>query len=178
MKAALLLTASAMMLVCCGPRMTREQIVDCGETAYSDIVSYIVEGFQSHWEDACPQEMDLSSVYTYCSPYAGFAQTDIDGDGFDELLIGDQFEDGSYLLYDICCFSKKDGSLIHLASGGERDTFTVREGGVIVESGSSSACDSFVKGFKIEDDKLVGLEDEALESDVLPLKLERFSGLS
>ena len=39
--------------------------------------------------------INLSPVYAYSFPYAGFTKKDIDSDGFDELLIGDQFEDGS-----------------------------------------------------------------------------------
>lgn len=29
-----------------------------------------------------PEEMNLSSVYSYCSPYAGFTQMDIAADSF------------------------------------------------------------------------------------------------
>ena len=170
----LLALAALLALAGCGNRLTKEQVVEYGETGYSDIISFIVVGFQSHWDEMSPEEMNLSSVYSYCSPYAGFTQMDIDGDGFNELLIGDQFEDGTYALYDIFCFDKKDASLIHLASGGERDTFTITAEGVIVEKGSNSAADSFIKGYRIRKDKLVEV-GQGLDGILMELKLERFS---
>lgn len=173
----LLLGASILMLAGCGSRLTREQVIDYGEIGYADIVSYIVVGYQTHWEDMDPKEMNLSPVYTYSSPYAGFEKKDIDGDGYDELLIGDQFEDGSYALYDIYCFNKKDASLIHLASGGERDSFIITGTGIIVETGSNSADDSFTKGFRIRKDKLEEVTG-GWDRSLMAVQLERFSDLA
>lgn len=172
-----LLGASILMLAGCGSHLTKEQVIDYGEIGYADIVSYIVVGYQTDWKDMDPKEMNLSPVYTYSSPYAGFTKMDIDGDGYDELLIGDQFEDGSYALYDIYCFNKKDASLIHLASGGERDTFIITGTGVIVESGSNSADDSFTKGYRISKDKLEEVTG-GWDRSLMPVKLERFSELA
>lgn len=173
-----LILASAILLAACvnKTKLTKEQIIDYGEIGYADIVSFIVVGFQSHWDDMSPGELDLSPVYSYNSPYAGFTKKDIDGDGFDELLIGDQFEDGRYFLYDIFCFNKKDASLIHLASGGERDTFVINGEGVIIESGSNSAADSFMKGYLLKDDKLV--ECDNWDDSLMDIRLEMFSDLA
>ena len=172
-----LLGASILMLTACGPHMTKEEVIDYGEIGYSDIISYIVVGYQTNWEDMDPKEMNLSPVYTYSSKYAGFTKKDIDSDGFDELLIGDQFEDGSYALYDIYCFNKKNASLIHLASGGERDTFNVTLSGVIVETGSNSAEDSFTKGYRIHKDKLEEISG-GWDRSLMPVQFERFSDLA
>lgn len=171
------LAASALVFSACGTHLSKEEVIDYGEIGYSDIVSYIVVGYQTHWEDMDPSEMNLSPVYTYCSPYAGFTKKDIDSDGYDELLIGDQFEDGSYALYDIYCFNKKDTSLIHLASGGERDTFIITGTGVIVETGSNSADDSFTKGYRIHKDKLKELTG-GWDRSLMQISLERFSDLA
>ena len=171
-----LLGASILVLTACGPHMTKEEVIDYGEIGFSDIISYIVVGYQTNWEDMDPKEMNLSPVYTYSSKYAGFTKTDIDGDGFDELLIGDQFEDGSYALYDIYCFNKKNASLIHLASGGERDRFVITGNGTIVETGSNSADDSFSKGFIVKNDKLV--EVNGWEESLMEVHLEKFSDLA
>lgn len=165
------------MLTGCGSHLTKEQVIEYGEIGYSDIVSYIVVGYQTNWEDMDPKEMNLSPVYTYSSRYAGFTKKDIDSDGYDELLIGDQFEDGSYALYDIYCFNKKDASLIHLASGGERDTFIITGTGVIVETGSNSADDSFTKGYRIRKDKLEEVTS-GWDRSLMPVQLERFSDLA
>lgn len=173
----LLLGASVLMLIACGPHMTKEEVIDYGDIGYSDIISYIVVGYQTGWEDMDPKEMNLSPVYAYSSTYAGFTKKDIDSDGYDELLIGDQFEDGSYALYDIYCFNKKNASLIHLASGGERDTFVITGNGIIVETGSNSADDSFTKGYRIRKDKLKEVSG-GWDKSLMPIQLERFCELA
>lgn len=178
MKKILLTLVAALLLCACGEndkKLTKEEIIDYGEIGYSDIISYIVVGYQTGWEDMTPEEMNLSPVYAYSSSYAGFAQKDIDGDGFEELLIGDQFEDGSYALYDIYCFNKKDASLVHLASGGERDRFVINCDGVIIESGSNSATDSFVKGYRIKKDKLKRCY--SWDDSLMNISLEYFSDI-
>lgn len=180
MKRTILIIASSMMLIACGgngARLTEQQMIDNGEAGYSDIVSFIADGFRSNWAETKPEDMGLSSVYSYRSPYAGFAKKDIDGDGFNEFVIGDAFENGSYALYDIFCFNKKDASLIHLASGGERDRFTVSGDGTIVEQASNSAEDSFTKGFRIKKDRLVE-EKQGWEDSMMEFQFERFSDLA
>lgn len=154
------------------------RIAEDPETGYGDIVSFIVQGFQCRWDGISPEDKDLSPVYTYLSPYAGHAEQDIDGDGIRELLIGDQFEDGTVTLYDIFTVDPRDGSLIHLAKGGERDTFMINGNGVIVESGSNSASDSFRKGYVIRNGRLSEVRGESLEGDALAIGLERFSKLA
>lgn len=179
MKKSLLILASILILAGCGngqKNLTMEEIIDYGEIGYSDIVSFIVEGYQSGWEETAPEDMDLSPVYSYSSIFAGFAKKDIDGDGFDELLLGDLFEDGCYALYDIYCFSKKDASLIHLASGGERDSFVINGEGVIIETGSNSADESFVKGYRLADGRLVACG--SWNDDLMKLEFQKFTDLA
>lgn len=167
------------MVSCSGqPKLTKEEVIDYGEIGFSDIVSYIVVGYQSHWEDMDPAEMNLSSVYRYCSPYCGFCQKDINGDGIPELLIGDKFEDGSSVLYDIYTIHPKTASLIHLASGGERDRFTVNESGTIIEEGSNSASDSFTKAYRIRKGNLVEMKAATLEDCPMDIDITTFASLS
>jgi len=90
----------------------------CG---YDDRISYIVEGYQMHWEGFSPENLELSYIYRYESPYGGFVKYDLDGDGTEELLMGDQFENGNYQIYDIFTFDKTTGDIIHLFCGGERN---------------------------------------------------------
>lgn len=193
LKNSMLMLASVMMIAACGgsgdskgrvrsadriaETLTKEQVIEYGEIGYADLISAIVEGYQSHWAEIVPEALGLSPVYGYSSPLAGFVQKDIDGDGFDELLIGDQFEDGSYALYDIYCFDKQDASLIHLASGGERDRFVINGAGVIIETGSNGADDSFTKAFRIKDGKLEEVSGPWDES-LMVVELERFSSLT
>lgn len=163
----------------CGtPKLTKEEVIDYGEIGFSDVISYIVVGYQSKWEDMDPaEEMKLSSVYSYSSPYCGFAQKDINGDGIPELLIGDKFEDGTVMIYDIYTIHPKTASLIHLASGGERDRYTVTESGTIIEEGSNSAFDSFTKAYKIKNGKMVELKAVTLENCPMELEMETFESI-
>ena len=182
MKRIKFILAATLIIASCGcssQKLTKEEIVDYGEIGFADIVSYIVVGYQSHWEDMDPAaEMNLSSVYAYSSPYCGFAQKDIDGDGIPELLIGDRFEDGTTVIYDIYTIHPRTASLIHLASGGERDRFTVNESGTIIEEGSNSASDSFTKVYRIKKGKLVEQKAMTLENCPMDIDIETFGSLA
>lgn len=153
-----------------------EDMVEYGEIGFADLVSFLVQGFQCKWDGMSPEDQGLSSVYSYNSKYAGFTIKDINGDGIKELLIGDQFEDGETTLYDIYTIYPEDGSLIHLAKGGERDSFVITGNGTIVEHGSNSAFDSFEKGFVIKEGNLV--VTDSLEDDLMTLDLQKFSDLA
>ena len=50
------------MLTGCGAHLTKEQVIDYGEIGYSDIVSYIVTGYQTNWVDMDPKEMTSSRL--------------------------------------------------------------------------------------------------------------------
>ena len=182
MKRKSFLLAAMLLLAGCGSanqKLTKEEVIDYGEIGLSDIVSYIVVGYQCGWEDMDPaEEMKLSSVYAYSSPYCGFAQKDINGDDIPELLIGDKFEDGTIAIYDIYTIHPKTASLIHLASGGERDRFTVNEDGTIIEEGSNSASDSFTKAYRIKNGKLVELKATTLENCPMDLEMQTFESIA
>lgn len=180
MKRLTLILAAVLIIAGCGsPKLTKEEVIDYGEIGFADIVSYIVVGYQCGWEDMDPAaEMQLSNVYAYSSPYCGFAQKDIDGDGIPELLLGDKFEDGTTVIYDIYTIHPKTASLIHLASGGERDRFTINESGTIVEEGSNSAADSFTKVYRIRNGKLVEQKTMTLENCPMDIEIETFESLA
>lgn len=128
------------------------------DTAFSDVVSEIVVGYKCHWDEFSPENVGISDVFGYESPFGGFVQQDINGDGMEELLIGDDFGDGNYQLYDIFAFDKKNGQLVHLLSGGERDWFQISSDGMIVEMGSNGADDSFCKQYVLKGAELKEME--------------------
>ncbi|MCQ2143886.1 MAG: hypothetical protein MJY56_07445 [Bacteroidales bacterium] len=176
------LAAAVLILASCSngtQKMSKEEAVGYGEIGYSDIISYIVVGYQTGWEDMDPaDEMGLSNVYKYSSPYCGFARKDINKDGIPELLIGDKFEDGSVVLYDIYTIQPTDAFLIHLACGGERDRFTVTHSGTIIEEGSNSASDSFTKAYRIKKGKLVEMKKVTLDNCPMDIVMENFESLA
>ena len=150
----------------------KEQDVDICSIAYSDIISVIVQGYKCHWDGMEPGESGLSDVYRYESEFCGACEKDIDGDSVPELLIGDDFGDGNYLLYDIFTFDFKSGLPVHLLCGGERDTFVLNSSGVIIETGSNSAEDSFTKYFQLKGAKLK--ETASAEDELTGLEFDHF----
>ena len=162
-----ILLATAVILSACSHR-TSQDFSEYRDMAYSDIISPLVVGYSTHWDEFSPKDCGLSDVYGYESPCASFANCDIDGDGSPELLIGDDFGDGKYLLYDIFTFDAKSGSAAHLLSGGERDSFTINGSGVICETGSNSAFESFVRYYKIENAALKEIEGPVTEDLMIP----------
>lgn len=147
---------------------------EMGEIGYSDIISYIVEGYQDHWDEGTPEDLGLSDVYGYCSPEMGFSKKDIDGDGIDELVIGENIDDGPTTVYDIYSINMKDGSLFHPVRGGERDRFYILSDGTVIEEGSNSAFDSFSRAFYVKDGELKEVNRAYSPKDFTRIELDRF----
>ena len=144
----ILLLLTLIILTSCANNVQEQS--EAMEMACSDIISEVVTGYKTHWSEFTPSDCGLSAVYCYESAFGAFARTDIDGDGIEELLLGDDFGGGNYFLYDIFTFDAKTGNPVHLLSGGERDSFVVSGDGTIIEHGSSGADCSFTKFYKIE----------------------------
>lgn len=154
---------------------------DCSEyfTGYDDMISFVVQGYQTHWKEASPEDSGLCYIYKNESPRSGFVKYDIDGDGTAELLLGDQYENGDYQLYDIFTFDKKTGKMIHLFCGGERDWCTLNGSGVIIETGSNSAFDSSTDCYILRKLKLKKLSPkQPVTQDLLPLNFDKFTNYS
>lgn len=162
------LTLAVILLAGC---KSEEDYSEFCDIAYSDVISTLVTGCASHWEEFLPGEAGLSAVYGYESPLLSFAQQDIDGDRVPELLIGDDFGEGDYQLYDIYTFNKETGDIVHLLCGGERNSFVVNGQGVIVETASNSAFETQTNFYVIENSALEQVE--SAEDDRLPLDFDR-----
>lgn len=144
-------------------------------SSYDDIIDFLGKGISCHWDGMDPDEKDLSPVYMYCSPSCGYCLTDLSGDGVQELLIGDCFEDsGDYQVYDIFTRDIATGELIHLFKGGERDWCSFNGSGIVFENGSDSAFDSFTRHYAITGTKMEPIEDKAVECTLLELHFNKF----
>lgn len=66
---------------------------------------------------------------------------DIDGNGTDELIFGQNDDPDSAwngFIYDL--YTVSDGELVHVFSGGERDRYYFCENGMIANEGADGAC--------------------------------------
>lgn len=84
-------------------------------------------------------------IYWYGAYYGasmglGYLIEDIDGNGTDELIFGQNDDPGSAwngVIYDLYTIS--DGELVHVFSGGERDVYYFCENGMIANEGADGA---------------------------------------
>ena len=167
----------------CGCRNGRStsstETLESSQATYSDIVSFIVKGYQCGWAGMDFDEMgSLSQTYISCAPDYGYAETDINGDGVKELLIGSIDEDGTYRIFDIWTVNPDDGTLVHLAGGDDRDWFVVNGDGVIIESTVNVRQSSPQhKGWQIDGAKWVKMKGDAWHDSLMKVKFEKFSDL-
>ena len=166
----LFLLSAAVLLSACTNAVNPEDF-----TGYDDIISYVVEGYRSAWDGASPEDMALSNVYCYCSPCGGFAKKDIDCDGVEELLLGDSMDGGRYQIYDILKYDMKTGNVEHLFKGGERDMCVINTEGLIIESGSSSAFDTFTKYYEIKGLDMKEIKNRVVCEDLMQIDFQKFS---
>ncbi|GEM_PF-6175277 len=145
-------------------------------TGYDNLISTIVVEMGRGWENS-PESYGLSPIYSYSGmdQYLGFVKKDIDGDGVEELLIGEIAHDGMpATFYDIFTINS-EGKTVHLFSGGERNRMYLYPDGVLVNEGSNGADDSFTKAYKIKDGKLAEINLAVDTSKYMNVELELFN---
>ncbi len=130
-----------------------EAVVD--ETTYmgySDKIAFIVDSMQINWsESAEPSDFNLSSIYkdNFGQADFGFVRIDLDGDGIDELLIGETKADGTNVFYDIYTVIVGK-SMVSIASGGENQRYYIdMNNRIICESSTGAEC------YQLKDGKLM-----------------------
>ncbi|MCF0176241.1 MAG: glycoside hydrolase family 3 C-terminal domain-containing protein [Bacteroidales bacterium] len=108
---------SALALASCNGRSNEsaEEPFETAYTAYDDLISYIVQGYQCHWADGMtPENYGLSLEYLKESSHAGFCKTDLDGDGIIDLVLGEQFPEGPTAVYDLLTIDRETLDVKHL----------------------------------------------------------------
>ena len=178
MKRSAAIILALLALVGCGNSNSKttetNEMVENGEIGYSDIVSFIVQGYQCGWKEMSPSDHGLGALYLSCSPDCGFARMDVNGDGIDELLLGKEEENGTYKIFDMWTIDPADGSLMHLASGDDRDWYCINGSGTIIEN-HIGLKDSFQKGWEIEEGRLVKIKADAWNDDLRIVEFEKFA---
>lgn len=143
-------------LMGCGKDISTNKSVD--DNVYNEILSKIATSIDTG------EEVDTGE-FSYMYPRFGGMGTSDFGYAYIQIAENEQAlivgENGSEkypsILYDM--YEVKDGELVHVFSGGERDRYYATDTrGVFIEEGSSSAVESFSESFLVEDGERVSTE--------------------
>ncbi len=124
-----------------------------GKDLYGDVLKKYKKALTEKWDGNKLEKEDMSSVYAELAQISkgsllskvGYAYSDLNGDGIDELLIG-EISKGSEpsIIFDI--YTMVDRRPAHVLSGWYRDAYYIFEHGMICNDYSDSA---FASGRKV-----------------------------
>ncbi len=109
---------------------------------YAELIAAATECIEGNVKEEV-EDYDFSYIiYWYGAYYGasmglGYLIEDIDGDGTEELIFGENSDTWEGVIYDL--YTIDDGELVHVFDGGERNRYYLCENGMIANEGSSSA---------------------------------------
>ncbi len=116
-----------------------------GEYLYNDVIKKHITAINEKWDSAKLEEENMSYMYNVLAhtnknilDKIGYAFYDANGDGIDELFIG-EIAQGNWkgVVYDI--YTMVDRKPVHVVSGGSRNRYYVCDDGFICNEYSSGA---------------------------------------
>lgn len=128
---------------------------------YEELIAAATECIEGKVEEEPEDYYDFSYIiYRYGAHYGaslglGYLLEDIDGNGTEELIFGENDEPDSAwngVMYDLYTIS--DGELVHVFSGGERSTYKLCENGLIANEGADGAAMSVFAYYSFEGKEL------------------------
>ena len=120
-----------------------------GKDLYGSVLKKHRKALTEKWDSEKLKKENMSSIYWQIAQYdkgsltdkIGYAYKDLNGDGTDELLIGEISRSSEpSVIYDI--YTMKDRKPVHVVSGGERNRYYMLENGMICNDYSNSAFSS------------------------------------
>lgn len=100
-----------------------------------------------------PEEYDFSvAIHMFPGDTLGYFIEDIDGDGTEELVIGDTWGEDHTFIYNI--YTMSGGELVRVADGWDRNRYYLCENGMIANEGSSGAANSSYAYFTFDGTEL------------------------
>lgn len=90
-----------------------------------------------------------------------YVMRDLNGDGIQELAVGNRAQDGTFELFDL--YTIDNGEIVHLASSGMRDRFSLGAENEIIENRFSNAASGITIAYTLKNGKLEPLR--ALQND-------------
>ena len=128
---------------------------------YAELIAAATECIEGKVEEEPEDYYDFSYIiYWYGAYYGasmrlGYLIEDIDGNGTEELIFGQNDEPDSAwngVIYDLYTIS--DGELVHVFSGGERSTYNLCENGLIANEGADGYAMSVFAYYSFEGTEL------------------------
>ena len=118
-----------------------------GEQLYGDVIKKHIKAVTEKWDSEKLEKENMSTVYYMISAFSdgdaldkvGYAYYDVNHDGIDELLIGEESDEGS-IIYDV--YTMVDRKPVHVVSGWDRSRWYTFENGWLCNEYSSSAFES------------------------------------
>ena len=141
---------------------------------YRELVERVAQGVRAGWSDVTPEELGVTDMFKRLEEQQlGWLQLDINGDGRDELLIGEITPDGEVSpIYDI--FSLPGDALMHPASGWEFNRWYLLGNGHLMNEVSGTGFDRTRSAYGFFNGALVPTRDPADRSEYLHLPFESF----
>lgn len=127
-----------------------------GEDLYGDVLVKYKKALSEKWDSNKLEDEDMSAVYYQIAQSEkgsmlnkiGYAYSDLNGDGIEELLIGEVTKGSkSNMVFDI--YTMVDRKPVHAASGWYRSRMYIFEHGMIANVYSSSAFESGVRVLEV-----------------------------
>ena len=118
-----------------------------GEDLYGEVIQTLVTAVEENWEPDQLEAAGLSVMYRARSATGeagriGYTYRDLDSDGIEELLIGENAEgDWKGIIFDV--YTMVDRKIAHVVSGWDRNRyFLVSDGALLINEYSSGAFES------------------------------------
>ena len=142
-------------------------------TSYDELISVIDKGLENGFSDEEQLSLDISTCfYMNNSDFEilGYMIKDLDGDGVDELLLGENSADGlgpdegwDSIIYDL--YTMQDGKVVHVFDGWERNRYYMCTDGTIANEGSGGAAYTSWAYYEYKDGKLNLVESVFTDTD-------------
>ncbi len=126
-----------------------------GKDLYNEVLQKHIKAVKEKWDSTKLEDENMSYMYKVLSSskknvlsHIGYAYYDVNGDGIEELFIGEIASDSwKGVVYDI--YTMQDRKPVHVVSGGSRNRYFVCDDSFICNEYSSGAAESGVNVYNL-----------------------------